>query len=191
MNRRAYLKGILAVFGTGIIAITSSRWLGIGKPFNFNSLEVKHDMLAELVEVIIPTTDTPGAKLCGAHMYILNVLKLCMSEKDQQIFLDGLEDLDNDAKRRYGKLFTECNSEEKFLLVKAVSDTTGFSYNILNKVRKKVLGVPFFTQLRKLTVEGYCLSKKGATEGLAYDYIPGKFHACIPLHPNQKSWATK
>jgi hypothetical protein len=61
---------------------------------------------------------------------------------------------------------------------------------MLNKINKKLFGESFFFKLKELTIEGYCLSQPGATIGLAYDYIPGKYEGCTPLKPNQKSWAT-
>ena len=58
------------------------------------------------------------------------------------------------------------------------------------KLEARLTGRSFFRILKDYTVEGYCTSAAGATKGLAYLYIPGSFHGCIPLQPGQKGWAT-
>jgi len=62
---------------------------------------------------------------------------------------------------------------------------------ILGKAQNRFLGKSFFTTLKEYTVEGYCTSEMGATRGLAYIHIPGKYLGCIPMQPGQKVWATK
>ena len=62
---------------------------------------------------------------------------------------------------------------------------------IWGKAKNKLLGKSFFAILKEYTTIGYCTSKPGATETLAYDYIPSKFEPCIVINSSQKSWATK
>jgi hypothetical protein len=59
------------------------------------------------------------------------------------------------------------------------------------KVQRKITGRSFMDILRELVVVGYCTSEAGATQGLAFDFIPGSYTGCISLRPGQKSWATK
>ena len=49
--------------------------------------------------------------------------------------------------------------------------------------------VPFFFMIKELTTTGYFTSEIGATQALEYLPIPGKFDGCMPLSPNQKTWA--
>src|SRR4029078_7876673 len=59
-------------------------------------------LLQELVEVITPATDTPGAKEALAHVFIDLYIKDCYPEAQQQVFLKGLDDLDA-ASRKQGE----------------------------------------------------------------------------------------
>ena len=59
------------------------------------------------------------------------------------------------------------------------------------KIKNKLRGEAFFPLLRRLTVEGYCMSEAGATNHLAYQPIPGHYIAITELQPNQSCWATK
>jgi hypothetical protein len=191
MNRRSYLKNILIITGIGAVSFSMFKGFEILRPFDINDLLKKRELLAQLVEIIIPETDTPGAKSARVHDYIIKVMINCNLPKQQRRFLTGLEDLEEYSVSKYDKDFLKCNSLEKHDIVEYFSLHSGYSYRILNKIDSKLLGVPFFTKLRQLTVEGFCQSQLGATKALAYDYIPQSFQACIPIQSTQKSWATK
>ncbi len=65
------------------------------------------------------------------------------------------------------------------------------SHSLYDKIKNKFTGRSFFETLKTYTVYGYCISEKGASLGMHYIAVPGKYLSCIPLEPNQKSWATK
>lgn len=191
MNRRSYLKGIL-VFGT--VAVTSFsvfEWFSLNKTVNPEDFFKKRAVLAELTELIIPETDTPGAKQAGVNEYIINVMVNCYPFRLQHKFLDGINDFERYTESTFNKKFLDCSFAEKNRALAYFERKSGFSNRIVSKINNKIFGEPFFSKLKNLTVEGYCLSQPGATRGLAYDYIPGSYQACIPLSVHQKSWATK
>lgn len=191
MNRRTYIKNIL-IFGTlGLTSFSAFKWFELTAQIDPKTLWDKKDLIGELAEVIIPETDTPGAKAASVNIYIINVILNCTDRKQQNKFLSGLNDLESYSIDTYNKSFLKCNESEKNTIVQYFADHSGYSNRLINKINNKLLGEPFYSKLRNLTIEGYCLSKLGATQGLAYDYIPGKFESCIPLQKNQKSWATK
>lgn len=190
MDRRSYLKKIALI---GVIASTFSgyKWYKLNRSVNSYDLIQWESLIAEIAETIIPQTDTPGAKAANVHKYIIHVIMNCMNVKVQNHFLWGLEDLENFTVSSYGKPFLKCNTNEKNNVVQHFADNANYRYTILNKINNKFLGGDFYSNFKNLTIEGYCNSKRGASEGLAYDYIPVKFESCIPMKINQKSWATK
>lgn len=191
MNRRTYLKSTLALGALAVASFSIFKWFDLNTPLDQGKLLSKRMIIADLAELIIPRTDTPGAKDAGVHDYIINVMTNCSNIKDQHKFYYGIIELEEYAVDHYQKEFLKCSNSEKASIMKYFSDNANYSYNIFNKINNKFFGRPFFSNLKTLTVEGYCLSELGATKGLAYDYIPGTFQACIPLKINQKSWATK
>ena len=130
-------------------------------------------LLAEVADVIIPTTSTPGAKAAGAEKFIVRVMRDCYPKEDQDKFYAGLAKLDADSKTKFGKGFVELDAAQKNEMVK-LSTTTD---------------KPFFLRMKELTVTGYFTSEIGATKALEYLPIPGKFQGCVPLKPGQKAWA--
>lgn len=130
-------------------------------------------LLAEVADIIIPTTGTPGAKAAGVEKFIVRVMRDCYEKADQEKFYAGLAKLDADSQAKFGKGFAALALDQKNEIVKQST--------VDNKA--------FFLTMKGLTVTGYFTSEIGATQALEYLPIPGKFEACIPLKPGQKTWA--
>jgi len=62
-------------------------------------------IVMEVAEIIIPKTDTPGAKDVGVPGFIDTMLKDCYKKEDQDRFLEGLTAFDEEAKKAYGDSF--------------------------------------------------------------------------------------
>ena len=74
MNRRKALFG-MTVLG-GAVTVTST-WYNTEKTPDLISLDVYSDLISELAEMIIPATDTVGAKQAGVGDFIIMMLPLC------------------------------------------------------------------------------------------------------------------
>lgn len=194
MNRRNYLKSLLALTGLGIGSFTFFKWLDPGKPLGvitFQDWKERSYLISELAEIIIPETDTPGAKQAGVQNYIISVMSMCCDQQQQKAFYSGLKDVDDFAKTNFGKTFLECDSTSRHIIVEHFRSSLFESSALLLKIKNKFVGKSFYFTLRELTVEGYCTSYLGATNALSYDPIPGTYNSCISLSSQQKSWATK
>src|SRR5688572_7375848 len=51
-------------------------------------------ILSQVADMIIPTTDTPGAREVGVPSFIDLMLKDCYSKEDQDTFIAGLNEFD-------------------------------------------------------------------------------------------------
>lgn len=190
MNRRKYLKSVLGLIGAGLAGYSLSEWLHLRPSIQGKELWKERALVGELVELIIPTTDTPGARSAMVHDYVINVILYCNNNRQQHIFYSGLKDVEHYAQDKFTKTFAGCSLEEKTSVLEHFAVKSEFSYAIIRKINKKLFGQPFYSKLRELTVEGYCQSKLGATQALSYDFIPGEYLS-VPVTRNQRSWATK
>jgi hypothetical protein len=129
--------------------------------------------IAEVADVIIPTTDTPGAKAAGVEQFIVRILKNCHQPDEQKRFYNGLTELETEVTQRFNKPFSQLTDVQKRDALQ--------SYASRNK--------SFFLKMKQLTVTGYFTSEIGATQALAYLPIPGRFQGSVPMQPNQKTWA--
>jgi len=191
MKRRDYLKSIFALGALGVTSVSVFEWVKLTWHVDAKQILDKRPIIAELAEMIIPRTDTPGAKEANVHDYVINVMLNCTGAKEQNRFVAGIQEIENYAADKFGKDFLQCSLKERSQALKHIADNTGYPIAILNKINDKFLGAPFYPKFKALVVEGFCMSKPGATLALAYDHVPGSYEACIPLKSNQKAWATK
>lgn len=188
MNRRASIKSILTIGLIGTI-YSGCDWFGKKSPVKTESLIFYKELIAELAETIIPATDTPGAKDAKVEDFIIKMILENEGSKTQKRFLSGLRNLQDYSKSRYGGTFQSCSLDNRISILEHYENKE-FKYRIVKRIENELFGFPFFYKLKSLTVVGFCTSEIGATQALAYDYIPVYYQACIPLLKGQKSWAT-
>lgn len=175
INRREALERITLILG-GTISTQLSSGL-MGQALNTGpSLAVDETtklLLAEVADIIIPTTDTPGAKAAGVEKFIIRLMRDCYIKEEQESFYGGLAKVNEASQAKHGKPFVELDLAGK---TEIVEDAT--------RDNKK-----FFKLMKSLTVAGYFTSEIGATQALAYLPVPGKFEGDLPMKPGQKAWA--
>jgi hypothetical protein len=191
MDRRTSIKGLFILTITLVSSASIWKWLTLNTEPDIDYLSKKKILIAELAELIIPKTDTPGAKDAHVEDFIIGMITYCTDKKTGNNFITGLEKLEKHSIRNYDNPFMECSQHQKLEMLNYFESHSVYNYTILNKIDNKIFGKPFIIKLKELTVQGYCTSQEGATKGLAYDFIPGQFEPCIPLNHHQKSWATK
>lgn len=143
-------------------------------------------IITEVCEIIIPKTDTPGAKEAGVPGFIDTMLKDCYNKEDQDRFVEGLTTFDNEAKSTYGDRFVYCKPEQQTELVEKFHNAA-LQVAKENREAKK----PFILMTKELTLLGFFTSEPGATQVLQYVAVPGSYKGCIPLSEagNGKAWA--
>ncbi|MCF0070651.1 gluconate 2-dehydrogenase subunit 3 family protein [Dyadobacter sp. CY261] len=148
-------------------------------------------LVSEVAEIIIPKTDTPGAKDAKVGEFIEKILKDCYEAKDQESFNKGLSELEK-------KDFLKASPEEQTKVLKEMEAAAKDELAKAGEEKKKYTeagkeysdaGVPFFRLMKELTLLGYFTSEPGATQALEYVAVPGRYDGCIDLKPGQKNWA--
>jgi gluconate 2-dehydrogenase gamma chain len=144
-------------------------------------------LVSEVAEIIIPKTDTPGAKDVGVPSFIDKMLKEVYPEEDQKRFTDGLAAFDEEAKKTYGDAFLDLDAAKQQEHVKKLHDAAILAERNTVPAPKR----PFVLMVKELTMLGFFTSKVGATEVLQYEEVPGAYKGCIPLAEagNGKAWA--
>lgn len=191
MNRRKAILSLFLIGGGATAGFSGYKWFSIHKTPDILFLENNKMLVAGLAETIIPTTDTPGAKTAMAHITIITLVKEVADRKTKNIFIDGLKDVEQYATAKFSKSFTALSAAQQKETVAHFRDKGKNYAGILGKVKNKIMGKSFFHVLKEYTTIAFCTSKTGATQTLAYDFIPGKYNACMSMTPGQKSWATK
>lgn len=151
-------------------------------------------VVAELAEIIIPKTSTPGAKDVGVPAFIDALIKEVYPQADRERFLKGLTEFDAEAQKTYGDSFASCKKEDQISLVKKIHDealnnsTSDPSIGWWRKGGGE--GKPFIVEMKELTLLGFFTSEAGATQVTQYNQTPGPYKGCVPLAEVGKAWAT-
>lgn len=140
-------------------------------------------MIGDIAEIIIPETETPGAKTAGVPEFIDLMLKDVYEPEDQEKFKSGMQQFDQRAQEEYGSSFVKMDGEERTEFV--------------TKVHQEALenasdpgSRPFIMMVKELTFLGFFTSEPGATQVLQYEAVPGDYNGCEPLEEIGKTWAT-
>src|SRR4051794_22340896 len=99
MDRRSAVKNLFIIAGGLALMPSCLREQG-GASIVLKNIRVnsdQEDLLADLVEALLPETDSPGAKSLNLHLFVLKMVDDCHSPEDQQAFIDGLAKLRNDG----------------------------------------------------------------------------------------------
>lgn len=171
MQRRSAIKNLaLTIGGTIVLPAWANAWSKESLQNNtFKISYTKEALLAEIVETIIPKTDTPGAKELGADKFILKMVADCYDKKSQDIFAKGLVSVDELSKKEYAKTFVEIDSKQKLDILKKMST----SQNSDDK--------GFIQLVKGLTIDGYLVSEYVMTNLRIFEMVPGRYHGCVPI----------
>ncbi|WP_276496646.1 gluconate 2-dehydrogenase subunit 3 family protein [Pontibacter litorisediminis] len=172
MDRRSVVKGLL-IFAGGA-AVLPSCVLEEGKA----SIPLRHldvsagqeELLAEVVETILPATDTPGAKDMGLHLFTLKMLDDCYGAEEQQAFMAGMDAFAELTKAQAGKRFTKCSPEQRRAVIATING---------GEAPEEVL--TFYRILKNETIKGYLNSQLVMTTLRVYELVPGRYEAYYPV----------
>lgn len=190
MNRREAIERTALALGYAVSAPALAGILNGCKPkttVNFRPVFLSEEqaaMVGEMAELILPRTDTPGAKDAAVPAFIDVMLKEVYAKEDQDRFIAGLGEFADDAIKTYGDKFTDCEPKQQQELFRKYHDAA------LADKRKTNGPSPFVLMVKELTILGYFTSEAGATQALQYNPSPGPYKGCVPLSEVGKQWAT-
>jgi hypothetical protein len=196
IDRRQFLLRAACVLGAAIspsVMAAVVRELGAPRsPTRSLLSDAQRLLVARLSELVIPTTDTPGAIEAGVPDFIDQIVSEWYTEAERTIFLDGLTALEAESRTRHGKPFLECSEAEQVALLEwsqaqAPPRETGMTAMFQQMLAEDA---PFFPKLRELTVVGYYTSRIGAAQELAYVEIPGRYDGDYPAARLGRAWST-
>jgi hypothetical protein len=202
IERREAIRRLAAAgaAGAGILGLEPSELLAaLGEPhthvapltrtrYRFAILTPhQRQTIVTLAEMIIPTTETPGAKDAGIDEFADVLVAEWFNEGERNAFMEGLLALDATATQKFGKTFVAAAPAQRTEQLTAMAD----EWKVMRDARlawRRESGSPqpadhrrtFFHQFRSLTVSGYYSSEAGYTKERKAALIPGIYKPCMP-----------
>jgi hypothetical protein len=121
----------------------------------------QNETVVVLSEMIIPQTDTPGARAAKVNEFVDLVLDDA-SESDRKQFLKGLAWMDARSQELFGTDFVSAAPEQQTALLTILASPK-------NKAFEDQVGIDFFNAIKGLTITGYYTSEIGMKQELGDD----------------------
>lgn len=169
LDRRALLRGAILLVG-GSLAGVSEMALAADAPAArfFNPIEFQ--ALSQVVDIIIPPTDTPGAREAGVPEALDSLMVHWASSERQAQFRSLIHEY-----AAGGVLALPLG--ERLELVRQLDSEKLKSWD------------PTYVKFKELVLTLYYLSEVGATRELRYELSPGKFEPWTEMAPDARAWA--
>ena len=188
LNRRDAIRGLALTIGAASAGLAGPVAAAVTTPalaWTPTALTLQQARLVDVVaELIIPATDTPGARQAGVPQFIDRALANYCDKAQSELLRTGLDRMDADARAAHGDVFVTLTPQQQVELLAGYDREASL-------VRSQTSDQPhFFSALEDLVTVGYFTSEPGATVALQYDPIPGGYRGCVPLSEIGRGWAT-
>lgn len=190
MDRRMAVKALGAAIGAGmllpesVLARTGEVLEGAPPKLRFFTKFEKR-IVSAFSECVVPRTDTPGAIDADVPGWVEVLVQDCYTFSEQEMFRDGLSEIDQAARDRYGKTFAALSYNDQ---VQMLTDweRSAIGYAMGNPGTPPV----FIMKFKDLVKFVYVSTERGANEAFAYLPIPGRYDGAHPVTATSKVWAT-
>ena len=206
MDRREVLKSISVIMGGAVApsivqAVLSSKSPSmLHKGLASNLLDENEDALVTTIsELIIPETDTPGAKAAKVNIFIDKMLSEWFNPEERKHFRKGLAEVNSTAIDKFSLEFIKLsiNQQVQILrqfedrsLVKSNDEGIGADQTGVYSVEENITILkPYFTQMKELTLVGYYTSEIGITQELKYFVATDNYEGCIEFDSVGGVWS--
>ncbi len=132
------------------------------------------DLLAEIIDIIIPVTtegqtSVPGAKSLNVHQFIEKMVIDCYDTATQNTFRRGLNSVDTVTLDTIGMPFLEGDTDQRLNMLRLMSRSTDATQK------------GFLELVKNLTIRGYMTSEYVMTNITHYEMAPARYNGFMPV----------
>jgi hypothetical protein len=186
LNRRDTIRGLVLTIGASSSLFAGRAFAAAALSWTPKALTADQaGVLDVAAELIIPRTDTPGARDAGVPQFIDRALADYCDKAQASRLRGGLDRMNADARAAHGGDFTTLAPQQQIGLL------TVYDQEAAAAKSQGAAQPHFFTDLEDLVTVGYFTSEPGATVALRYEPVPGAYHGTVPLAEIGRAWATR
>jgi Gluconate 2-dehydrogenase subunit 3 len=187
MQRRELIQLIAALTGcafAGRDALWAAEYPRALLPYS----DADVDFLDAVADTILPTTDTPGARVAAVGPFIARYSAACYPPEHIALLKSGIADIDAQMQVLQGKGFRQADEQAKISLLTQI-DRQAKEQAHLADAKTRDVSPHYFTLMKQLTLYGFFTSEAGATRVARYRPVPGRYRGCIPYVKGETFWA--
>jgi gluconate 2-dehydrogenase gamma chain len=178
MDRRALLRNAILLVGGSMAGLPGEALAQASKQAKARFFTpAQFAVLDETAEIIIPKTDTPGARGAGVPSIIDDLMANWASAERGASFRALMDDIDRAARAEGAASLRALPPARRLDLVRRYD---------AEKIGAKD---PVYGRFKELVLTTYYLSEAGATQELRYELVPGKWESWTTIGPDARAWA--
>ena len=193
MNRREAIKK------TAFLGITSSSMFTLlqscqqqprpGWQPQFLSLD-HAQLVAALVDTILPATDTPGGLDVKLDMFIDLIYANTMDDGAKEQVTAELNAFNQKCTDRFSRVFHLLDDDQKkTILMEEETSSPKFNGGVWGTAVGEQEPVGFYRSIKSMMLWGYFTSQEIGRDVLNYDPVPGEYKGCVPLSDVGRIWS--
>jgi glucoside 3-dehydrogenase (cytochrome c) hitch-hiker subunit len=191
MQRRDLLKSASILLGASLSSATVNAMSMVSDPHQRPPVSKfspsQYGQLTVLSQLIIPTTDSPGAIEARVPEFIDLIVSQWQTETERSVILNGLDKLNQHCLAQYNSHFIECETQQQEA---ALSDFELLAKQEIAKgSAEEENSKTFFYALRELVVVGFFTSHVGATQALKHVHVAGAYIGDYPTAKAGRAWS--
>lgn len=199
MNRRTVVQLLAGAVAVPVLSgYSAGELLALGRRLNARAAVGRgsHGLfdahqratVGAIAERIIPETDTPGAQAAGVPEFVELVVAEHYQDDERARFIAGLADVDVRCRAASGREFVDATPAAQdgiLAALEADAERALANEKLAEKPREARQEkpveklVPFWGQIKFLTVYGYYTSEVGVKRELKSVVIPGRYDPCV------------
>ena len=190
MYRRDLIKLSSLILG-GAVSGSVSRALIAATPIHSGLVSTifnpdQQASVAILSEMIIPTTDTPGAIQAGVPDFVATIVSEWYNLDERKAFFLGLKDLDQYCNVVDGSAFSSAGESLRLEALRKQEQLAKEFH--ANEDSSQGEQAQFFDQIKELVVVGYYSSEVGAKQEWRYLPMPGQYDGDFDFSQVGRQW---
>ncbi len=156
------------------------------KPVFFDEEGAK--IISEITEMILPKTETPGAKDLNVDIFVDKMFQETLSPEDKEHVRKGFDEFTKLCNLKYGNSFLSLSKDNREkVLAEVETSANKFNPSIWGSTLGKQEPLDFYRRVKQFTLVGYFTSEEIGKTVLKFDPIPGAYQGCIP-YDGGNSW---
>lgn len=201
LNRRdlaLFFAGVGATLALPQVALAQASGL-TWKPVGLTESQAK--ILDVVAELIMPATDTPGAREARVPQFVDSAVAAWCKPKDALSIKRGLDHIEQDARGSFKSGFIDLKPEQQVSILTRYDvdapetsasevghDDTAIGFAELTATPIDEPRRPFFMLLKEMVTTAYFTSQLGATKAARWDPVPGDYRGCVPVSEIGRVW---
>ena len=147
------------------------------------------EFLSELLDTILPATDTPGALDVKVDMFLDKIWAQTLDSEAQAKIKKDLAALQDEIKNKAGESFVLLASDKKTAVLQDLEKTSPKNPpGVWGSTVGNLEPAGFYRSLKTMAIGAYMSSEEVGLNVLNYDPVPQDYKGCIPVSEVGNRW---